>query len=93
MESPAKKKYLYPWNAVAKIVCWHCRRGDRQLFRIKDSDGFKTEDYICVDCKFFTSQNPPIQNVSKMLIPKQLKKQRTSKDYTKTAVTEPSNAT
>lgn len=54
---------------IAKIVCWHCRKGDKQLFRIKDEDGFKTEDYICVECKPTAPKMPPIGNASKLYYP------------------------
>lgn len=54
---------------IAKIVCWHCRKGDKQLFRIRDEDGFKTEDYICVTCKAEGNYMPPIGNASKLYYP------------------------
>lgn len=57
-------------NPIARIVCWYCRQGDKQLFRIRDEDGFKTEDYICVNCKPNAPKTPPMPNVSKMLFSK-----------------------
>lgn len=48
----------------AQIVCWNCRRGDVQLFNIKDNKGNKTEDYVCVNCKS-EFPVPPIGNMSK----------------------------
>lgn len=53
---------------IARIVCWSCRQGDKQLFRLKDKYGFKTPDYVCVDCKPLVSL-PPIANMSKIYFP------------------------
>lgn len=65
-------------RAIARIVCWNCRKGDKQLFRLKDEYGFKLEDYICVDCKPYHNF-PPVANMSKVYLPtpeqiKELKK-------------------
>lgn len=48
---------------IARIVCWNCRRWDRQLFNIKNSLGKKTEDYVCVKCKN-DNPVPPTPNMS-----------------------------
>jgi hypothetical protein len=58
---------------TAQIVCWNCRRGDLQLFNVKDSSGKKTPDYICVNCKE-TNYYPPILNMSKVYFPTDEKK-------------------
>lgn len=63
---------------IARIICWNCRDGSKQLFRVKDEYGFKTPDYVCVDCKALGKWEPPIGNMSKMYFPteEQLKRIR-----------------
>lgn len=52
------------WNSpVARIVCWHCHRNDRTLYRVRDDRGRKTQDYVCSVCRLFVGR-PPIGNVS-----------------------------
>ena len=36
---------------TAQVVCCNCKNGLAQLFRLKDADNKKTNDYICVNCK------------------------------------------
>lgn len=43
---------------IARIICWSCRQGGKQLFRIKDELGVKTENYVCIECKPLYG-NPP----------------------------------
>lgn len=53
-------------NKTAIIVCWHCRKGDITLLRVR-KDGKKTEDYICKEC-MKTEYYPPIGNMSKIFL-------------------------
>lgn len=64
-------------NAIGRIVCWHCRRGNKQLFRLKNESGKKLPDYVCVECKPKAPARPPIGNVSMIRFPskEELKKQ------------------
>lgn len=55
-------------RAIARIVCWNCRQGNKQLYNVRDNQGKKTEDYVCVDCRPL-GQNPPIGNMSKQYFP------------------------
>ena len=58
-------------KATALNVCWSCKRADRTLFRLRDENGFKTKDYICVFCRDTLGLNdPPIGNSSKIYFPK-----------------------
>ena len=38
-------------NIVSRIVCWKCRKGNLQLFNVKNELGKKTKNYVCVKCK------------------------------------------
>ncbi len=53
---------------LSTFVCWNCRRSDVTLLRIKDEDGKKTEDYVCVNCVTLHPA-PPIGNFSKVHFP------------------------
>ncbi len=56
-------------NITGKIICWACRSDRFQLFRVKNKEGKKTLDYICVRCKYLGSYEPPIGNVSIVKLP------------------------
>lgn len=64
-------------RVIARIVCWNCRKGDLQLFNVRNKEGRKTEDYVCVNCKPLVGP-PPIGNMSKYYFPteEQLKAQQ-----------------
>ena len=58
---------------TALNVCWSCKRSDRTLFRLRDENGFKLPDYICIFCRDTLGLNePPIGNASKIYFPKEL---------------------
>jgi hypothetical protein len=38
-------------NIVSHIVCWKCRKGNLQLFNVRNELGKKTRNYVCVNCK------------------------------------------
>jgi hypothetical protein len=45
------------------FVCWHCRRGNVGLHRVKNSFGQKTNNYVCADC-LPNFPTPPVENIS-----------------------------
>lgn len=49
----------------ATIVCWHCRRSDVTLLKVKSGDGDKITDYVCVKCAPMYPA-PPIGNSSRI---------------------------
>lgn len=49
---------------VKITVCWKCRYGNRTLYRVKDENGNKTEDYVCLSCWGMGHYRPPIGNQS-----------------------------
>ena len=48
----------------ATIVCWHCKRSDVTLKKVKADDN-DYEDYVCVNCEVMFPE-PPIGNCSKI---------------------------
>lgn len=71
-------------NAIAQIVCWHCRRGGGEKFQlfnvkqekiVKKTDGsqqimvVKSDDYICNSCKDAGFLKPETWNSSRVHIP------------------------
>ncbi len=56
--------WLIKVKPIAQIVCWNCRQGNIQLFNIKNEQGKKTEDYVCLNCKD-EFPVPPVENMSK----------------------------
>lgn len=60
----------YKNRPVSRIICWNCRRGDRQLFRVTKKDrSIRFEatintDYICVLCRSLGFSEPAIGNTS-----------------------------
>lgn len=49
---------------VTTIVCWKCKFGNRTLYNVKDENGNKTEDYICLSCMGMGHRRPDIGNSS-----------------------------
>ncbi len=47
----------------ATIICWHCKRSDVTLKKIKSEDDI--EDYVCSNCEVMFPE-PPIGNCSKI---------------------------
>ena len=65
-----------------QIVCWHCRRAHVTLYNVKDEEGKKTNDYVCVNCreKF---PRPEIYNCSRVLLKVEEKEEGKDKKKTK----------
>lgn len=76
--NPLPKK---KWNSpISRIVCWKCKEGQfdprlkafgmkgKTLLRVKEKDGKKSNDYICISCKSFGFYEPDIWNTSEVKI-------------------------
>lgn len=59
-----KELNLQVARRIRVTCCWHCKRTDRTLKRLRDDNGKKTQDYICTLCLELGFMKPDIANSS-----------------------------